>query len=254
MARSEGLYDVGGMQWELVASLAVAWLLVYACVFKGVHSSGKVVYFTATAPFVMLAVLLIRGITLPGALDGLTFYMKPDIQKLKDSRVWVEAGTQVLYSFACTFGGMVSLGSYNRFNRDFVRDCKVICFMNAFGSLFGGTVIFAVLGYMSHISGIPIDKVADSGPGLVFIVYPKAVSLMPFPRVWSILFFIMLNLVAVDSCFVMVEAIITALLDWLPVVKRFARSREVFSALACLIMFTCGLPFVTEVRVLIMPR
>ncbi len=216
------------MQWELVGCLATAWFVAYMCIFKGVHSSGKVVYFTATAPFVILAVLLVRGVTLPGCTKGLEFYLKPNFDKLHktqvrmsssvlqqsvpnkqpdliSSQVWLDAGSQVLYSFACTFGGMVTLGSYNKYHRNFIRDCSYITFVNCFASIFGGCVIFSVLGYMSHVTGIPIEKVADSGPGLVFIVYPKAISLMPFPHFWAVLFFFMLFLVAIDSVFVQCE-------------------------------------------------
>jgi len=164
-----------------------------------------VVYFTATFPYVILAVLLVRGITLPGAANGLVYYFKPDFAKLREPQVWIKAGTQVLYSYACTFGGMVSLGSYNKFRRDFIRDCTIIVGINGFTSLFAGCVIFSVVGYMAHVSGIPIDKVADSGPGLAFIVYAKAVSMMPAPDLWAVVFFFMLITVAVDSQFVMVE-------------------------------------------------
>ena len=82
-----GLDEVGSLRWELVAALAVAWLLIYVCVFKGVRSSGKVVYFTATFPYLMLAVLFVRGVTLPGAAKGLLFYIKPDFTRLKDTQV-----------------------------------------------------------------------------------------------------------------------------------------------------------------------
>ena len=77
--------------------------------------------------------------------------------------MWIDAGTQVFYSYCCTFGGMISLGSYNRYHRDFVRDCSFIAGINAFSSLYGGCVIFSVLGYMSYASGVPIAKVAESG-------------------------------------------------------------------------------------------
>ncbi len=87
LQRSSGLYDVGDMQWELVGALAISYALVFLCIFKGVQSSGKVVWFTATSPFVMLAILLVRGVTLPGAGQGLLYYITPDFTRLKDSQV-----------------------------------------------------------------------------------------------------------------------------------------------------------------------
>lgn len=107
--------------------------------------------------------MLIRGLTLPGAIQGLVFYLRPDFERLLDSQVWIDAGTQVFYSYACNFGGLIALGSYNKYHRDFARDCRYIVCINAFSSLYGGCVIFAVLGYMSHISNVPIADVAESG-------------------------------------------------------------------------------------------
>ena len=94
-----------------------SWVCVYFCVWKGVKSSGKVVYFTALFPYVMIFALVIRGITLPGALNGLLFYVKPDFYKLADSEIWMDAGTQVFYSYAICFGCQIALGSYNKYHR-----------------------------------------------------------------------------------------------------------------------------------------
>ena len=53
--------DMGEMRWEMVGCLALAWLVVGACLIKGVKSSGKVVYFTAIFPYVVLVILFVRG-------------------------------------------------------------------------------------------------------------------------------------------------------------------------------------------------
>ncbi len=78
-------------------------------------------------------------------------------------KVWIDAGTQVFYSYCATFGGMVALGSYNKYRRNFVRDCTIIATVNCFSSLFAGCVIFSVLGFMSESSGIPVSNVVQSG-------------------------------------------------------------------------------------------
>ena len=67
--------EFGGFNWKLVAALFISWLITGACLIKGVKTSGKVVYVTATAPYIILVILLIRGVTLPGMEIGLKYYM-----------------------------------------------------------------------------------------------------------------------------------------------------------------------------------
>ena len=72
--------NLGGVLWDLIGCNAAAWLLVFFCLFKGVQSSGKVVYFTATFPYFVLLILVIFGATLDGAKDGIEFYLKELVQ------------------------------------------------------------------------------------------------------------------------------------------------------------------------------
>jgi SNF family Na+-dependent transporter len=81
---------------------------------------------------------------------------------------------------------------------------------------------------------------------LVFIVYPKAVSLMPGGPIWSVLFFFMVLCVAVDSQFVCVEGFVTAVMDQFEHHLQFRYAREIFSAAVCLLSFLLGLCMVTE--------
>merc|ERR1712177_99716 len=83
--------NMGGLKWELVVCLAAAWFIVCMCLIKGIQSSGKVVYFTALFPYLVLVILLIRGATLEGAYKGIIFYVYPSAEKmegLKNVAVW----------------------------------------------------------------------------------------------------------------------------------------------------------------------
>ena len=75
----------------------------------------QVVYFTATFPYVILIALLVRGVTLPGATDGLLFLIKPDWYKLLEWGVWQEAASQLFFSLGVSWGGLMMFGSYNKF-------------------------------------------------------------------------------------------------------------------------------------------
>ena len=87
--------DLGEIKLDLAFFLLISWLVVLLCLVKGVKSSGKVVYFSATFPYLVLLVLLVLGLTLPGAGDGLYFLFVPDWQKLSSFTVWRRAAGQV---------------------------------------------------------------------------------------------------------------------------------------------------------------
>uniref|UniRef100_A0A3Q2I6S8 Transporter n=1 Tax=Equus caballus TaxID=9796 RepID=A0A3Q2I6S8_HORSE len=199
LSLSSGIDDPGSLKWDLALCLLFVWLICFFCIWKGVKSTGKVVYFTATFPFAMLLVLLIRGLTLPGAGAGIKFYLYPDISRLEDPQVWIDAGTQIFFSYAICLGAMTSLGSYNKYKYNSYRDCMLLGCLNSGTSFVSGFAIFSILGFMAQEQGVDIADVAESGPGLAFIAYPKAVTMMPLPTFWSILFFIMLLLLGLDS-------------------------------------------------------
>uniref|UniRef100_A0A8C0BL10 Transporter n=1 Tax=Buteo japonicus TaxID=224669 RepID=A0A8C0BL10_9AVES len=243
---TDGIHKLGTVRWELALCLLLAWIICYFCIWKGVKSTGKVVYFTATFPYVMLIILLVRGVTLPGAAEGIIFYLKPDISRLADPQVWMDAGTQILFSYAICQGCLTALGSYNKYTNNCYRDCIMLCFLNSATSFIAGFAIFSVLGFMAREQGVPIAEVAESGPGLAFIAYPTAVTMMPVSQLWSCLFFLMLIFLGLDSQFVCVESMVTALIDMFPGVFRKKGRRELLILAIAVICYLLGLLLVTE--------
>jgi len=129
----------------------------------------------------------------------LRFYLVPKLEKLKETSVWVDAAVQIFYSVGAGFGVHLAYASYNKFDNNCYRDCLVTSVVNSFTSFFSGFVIFTYLGYMSWLRGKDIESVAEQGPGLVFEVYPEAIATLPASQVWSVLFFIMLIFLGMDS-------------------------------------------------------
>ncbi|XP_069084237.1 sodium- and chloride-dependent GABA transporter 2-like [Pleurodeles waltl] len=243
---SDGIENIGNIQWRLALCLLLAWMICYFCIWKGVKSTGKVVYFTATFPYLMLLVLLIRGVTLPGALQGIQFYLYPDLSRLKDPQVWMDAGTQIFFSFALCGGCNTALGSYNKYNNNCYIDSFALCFLNSGTSFVAGFAIFSVLGFMAQEQGVPISEVAESGPGLAFIAYPRAISMMPFSSLWACFFFLMIILLGLDSQFVGVEGLGTTVIDMYPNIFRQKNRRELLMLFFSIFSYLIGLIMLTE--------
>ncbi|XP_060759013.1 sodium- and chloride-dependent GABA transporter 2-like [Neoarius graeffei] len=236
---------LGAPHYDLTFCLLLVWIICYFCIWKGVKTTGKVVYFTATFPYVMLLILFFRGITLPGAGQGISYYLYPDVSKLAHADVWLDAGTQVFFSYAVCQGVLTALGSYNKYHNDCYKDCITLCALNSGTSIFAGFAVFSILGYMSYELSVPMNDIVSSGPGLAFIAYPKALSLLPGPQFWSVLFFLMVLFLGLDSQFVCVESLATALTDVFPGILRKPKRREILVLLIAVVCFLLGLPLVT---------
>ncbi|GBN97472.1 Sodium-dependent serotonin transporter [Araneus ventricosus] len=150
-------------------------------------------------PYAVLFILLCRGVTLEGSLDGIKYYLYPKWEKLLESDVWIDAATQIFFSLGPGFGTLLALSSYNKFHNNCYRDAIFTSTVNCLTSFLAGFVIFSVLGYMAHMLKKDISNVATDGQGLVFVVYPEAVATMSGSVFWSILFFLMLITLGLDS-------------------------------------------------------
>ncbi|XP_072926070.1 sodium-dependent noradrenaline transporter isoform X1 [Hemitrygon akajei] len=217
---SAGIHNLGLPRWQLFLCLLVVIIILYFSLWKGVKTSGKVVWITATMPYMVLFVLLIHGITLPGAMDGIKAYLSIDFERLKEAQVWIDAATQIFYSLGAGFGVIIAFASYNKFDNNCYRDAIFTSSINCVTSFFSGFAIFSVLGYMAFKHGVDISEVATDGPGLVFVIYPEAISTLPGSTFWAIMFFIMLLTLGIDSSMGGMEAVVTGITDDFKFLKK----------------------------------
>uniref|UniRef100_A0ABD2XN74 Transporter n=1 Tax=Trichogramma kaykai TaxID=54128 RepID=A0ABD2XN74_9HYME len=240
---SHGIQETGTISPKMAGCLLLAWIIVFLCLSKGVQSSGKVVYFTALFPYVVLIALFARGILLPGADEGILFYLTPDWKRLAYAKVWGDAAVQIFFALSPAWGGLITLSSYNKFTNNCYKDALIVAVSNIGTSFFAGLVIFSVIGFLAHELDVPVASVVDEGAGLAFIVYPEVVSRLPVAPVWSLLFFVMLLTLGLDSQFALMETVTTAILDGIPALRNF----KFWVVLACAVFgYAGGLIFTTN--------
>jgi len=239
---SSGIEDIGGVRWELAGCLVVAWLIVFSALIKGVKSLGKAVWFTALFPYLILSILLLFGLSLDGAIDGIKYYVTPNMSRLGDIQVWADAAMQIFFSLGPCWGSLITLASYNKFNNNTLRDAVFVASANCLTSFFAGFVVFSFIGFMAHSVNKDIEDVIVTGPGLAFVVYPEAVSKLPLPHVWALLFFIMLLFLGLGTQFSIMETITRIVVDAWP----GHLSHRVVLVIACTLMCLGGISMTTN--------
>lgn len=244
---TEGVHDVGTVKWELALCLLLAWVLVCFCLAKGIKSGGKAAYFTAFFPYIVLTILLVRSLTLPGSVDGIIYYFKPQWHRLGDAKVWGDAAIQIFFSLSPCWGGLITLASYNKFHNNCFMDAIIVSIMDCVTSVFAGLVIFSIIGYMAAELNQPIDKVATEGAGLAFIVYPEVVTKLPISQLWSVLFFAMLITLGLGTQISTVTTVHTTLLDRFPHIFRRSQKRRIMLLIGIsIICYIIGLAFASQ--------
>ncbi|XP_063041040.1 sodium-dependent neutral amino acid transporter B(0)AT1-like [Engraulis encrasicolus] len=139
--------DSGGLMWWLVLVSFSAWTILYICCLRGIESTGKAVYVTSTLPYVVLAIFLIRGLTLKGSTSGIVFLFTPDVNELMNPQTWLDAGAQVFYSFGLAWGGLISFSSYNSVHNNCELDAIIISIVTGCTSLYAAIVIYSIIGF-----------------------------------------------------------------------------------------------------------
>ncbi|XP_046875663.1 inactive sodium-dependent neutral amino acid transporter B(0)AT3 [Hypomesus transpacificus] len=147
---SPNIETSGSLQWWIVVCLGTAWLVVYICFIRGIETIGKAVYVTATFPYLVLTIFLVRALTLPGASTGLVYLFTPDWEKMKNPQMWLDAATQIFFSLSLAFGGLISFSSYNPETNNCERDAILVGVINSATSIYASIPIFAILGFKAN--------------------------------------------------------------------------------------------------------
>ena len=207
--------ELGPMQWKIVLTLVISWVMMYFCIFKGVKLVGKIVWLTVPLPFIMLVVLMIRGLTLEGSMSGLVYYLDPTWSELAKPTTWRFAFGQVFFSLSLAFGVMITYASFLHRKSDINNNAAIIGLADLATSFLGGIAIFATLGGMAFATGnmVPVDKVVDGGPGLAFVAFPYALAQLPGAAWWSLIFFFTLVTLGIDSAFSITESVLAGIVD-----------------------------------------
>lgn len=236
--RSEGVKDVFSLNPAILFGLLLSWVLIILCIWKGARSVGKVVYLTVPLPWLCLVIFVIRGLSLPGAEEGLAYYLTPQFNPLPaaladagwitkmryyfspefspvfDGRVWLAAYSQVFFSLSVGFGVMIAYASFLPRRSDIVNNAFIVSLANCGTSFLGGFAVFSTIGYYAQQLGMEVSEVINAGFGLAFITYPAIINhLGQAAKFFGAVFFIMLITLAIDSAFSLVEAVAAAFMD-----------------------------------------
>lgn len=247
-----GPEDAGGVAWRPLAGTMVAWIVVALSICRGPRSMScalccaatprakhpralptlssplpgpavpDVVYVTMPLPIITLALLLSVALPLPGAEDGLRFYLRGTGGSLASISPWSSAAGQVFFSLSLA-GPMIPYASYRPGRKFMLRETLIIAMANTLVSLLSGVVVFATLGHMAHVLGTTVDQILDETSGsvsLAFVVFPVAISQLEGARgFFAVTFFLTLVSLGLDSAFGLAETTASIIKDYLPARK-----------------------------------
>ena len=241
LAKSAGPGELGGIQWRLFIGLLLTWIVIMLILWKGIKSVSKVVMITVPLPVLCLVILAVRGLTLPGAIDGVIYYLQPDFSKLADPRVWLAAYGQILFSLSLGQSVLIAYASYLPKDGDISNNAFMTGLADCGFSFFAGFAVFSALGFLAMQNGVAVADVVQSGPNLAFVTYPTIISMLPFwAPFFGIVFFVMLLMLGIDSAFALVEGFST------PIKDATGWKHVKITAWLCVIGLAIGILFVTK--------
>lgn len=212
LSQTTGAIDGSSIPGILMVCLLIAWGLIFYCIRNGASSVGKVVKYTVFIPVILLVIMAAKGVTMPGASDGMQMLFIPDASAFGDPTLWVDAIGQVFYSLSIMMAIMVAYGSYLEDDANIAGDCVIIAFSDMAVSVLSAIVMFSTMGGTGML-----DSITDSGVATAFIVYPQAIVNLTgigwVNAIFGAIFYLMLITLAIDSAFSIVEGVSASVAD-----------------------------------------
>ena len=213
---------------EVLIYHAIFMGLCMGIVIKGVHGGiERACDVMMPTLFVILLILMVRSLTLPGAMEGVKFYLNPDFSKITPSVVLIALG-QAFFSLSLGMGAMLTYGSYLSEKENLTSATVYVVLFDTMIALLVGMVIFPAV--------FAMGLEPAEGPSLVFSVLPAVFSSMPFGAVVSIIFFVLLAIAAITSGISLLEVVVAYFIDQV----GWARKKAVLTV--GLIIFALGIP------------
>lgn len=239
---TDSALNFGGIRTNLILPFVVIWAVVAFIMYKGI-SRGIEIVCKICLPVLMLLtlILVIRGITLPGAVDGLEYMFKPNWAALSDPSVWVAAYGQIFYSLSIGFAIMLAYSSYLPKETDVVNSAFITATANHGFEVFAGIGVFSIMGFMALQQGVAVEDVAASGIGLAFMTFPTAISTLPaLNSLFGICFFGALLTAGVTSMVSILQAVVSGFHDKFDIEHRKAVTIVLVPTFVLSIMFITG--------------
>ncbi|MDR9852488.1 sodium-dependent transporter [Paenibacillus sp. VCA1] len=209
--------------WQVIA-IAITGFVVVKGISGGIEKFNKILI---PGMIILLIVMMIRAVTLPGAGEGVAFFLKPDFSKLTTESALVALG-HAFFSLSLGMGILLTYGAYVD-KRQSLGAATI-----AIGA---GDLIYAfVAGLIIFPTTASFGIASDSGPSLVFIALPAAFSAMPFGAFFGGIFFILLAIAALTSAVSLLEVPVTFAMD------RWGWSRMKSVLIISVLVLLVGLP------------
>ncbi|QOR66087.1 sodium-dependent transporter [Cytobacillus suaedae] len=207
--------QVGGVVPGVFIPLILVWIITLGILFKGVKKGIEAANrIFIPALLVLFFIIVVRALTLDGAMDGLNAFFKPNWDSILDGKVWVAAYGQIFFSLSIAFAIMITYSSYLPKKTDITNNAFITGFGNSAFELLAGIGVFSILGFMAAQQNVPVSEVVSAGVGLAFVVFPQIINEFPaFNQFFGFLFFASLVLAGLTSLMSIVETFIAGVQD-----------------------------------------